>query len=189
VPNHLVLPTALIDLGKGISRRRRCVRRAKPGILTESTPMSPRAICMRRYLSDRPVELESARRVGRAHVHSAKPAMAMNKADPSMAGMKMDDLPLPQTPWAVGATHVPHSTADTADATIALDKVVALGCQAGVKDGSDIPLLTTAEGVYTVSYFPADPEAERTLHIDRYSSQILSDISHRDYGRVAKWIS
>jgi len=33
-------------------------------------------------------------------------------------------------------------------------------------------LPTTAEGVYTMSYFPADPEAERTLHIDRYSGQI-----------------
>ena len=127
---------------------------------------------------------------GRAHVHSATPKMlAMNMADPSMAGMKMDDLPLPQTPWAVGATQVPHSTADAADATIPLDKVVALAAQAGVRDGYDIALPTTAEGVYTVSYFPADPEAERTLHIDRYSGQILSDIAYRDYGRVAKWIS
>jgi uncharacterized iron-regulated membrane protein len=124
---------------------------------------------------------------GRAHVHSAKPAM--NMADPSMAGMKMDDLPLPQTPWAVGATHVPHSTADAADATIPLDKVIALAAQAGVSDGYDIALPTTAEGVYTVSYFPADPQAERTLHIDRYSGQILSDIAYRDYGGVAKWIS
>jgi len=57
--------------------------------------------------------------------------MAMNIADPSMAGMKKDDLPFPQTPWAVGATHVPHSTADAADATIALDKVIALGVPSG----------------------------------------------------------
>ena len=124
---------------------------------------------------------------GKAHVHSAKPAM--NMADPSMAGMKMDDLPLPQTPWAVGATRVPHSTADSADATIALDKVVALAAQAGVRDGYDIALPTTAEGVYTVSYFPSDPQDERTLHIDRYSGQILSDIAYPDYGRVAQWIS
>jgi uncharacterized iron-regulated membrane protein len=124
---------------------------------------------------------------GRAHVHSAKPAMDM--ADPSMAGMKMDDLPLPQTPWAVGDTHVPQSAADPMDGTIPLDKVIALAAQAGVRDGYDIALPTTAEGVYTVSYFPADPQAERTLHIDRYSGQILSDIAYRDYGRVAQWIS
>ncbi|CAN7339900.1 PepSY domain-containing protein [Caballeronia sp. dw_19] len=124
---------------------------------------------------------------GRAHVHSAKPAM--NMTDPSMAGMKMDDLPLPQTPWAVGDTHVPQSAADAMDGTIPLDKVIALAAQAGVRDGYDIALPTTAEGVYTVSYFPADPQAERTLHIDRYSGQILSDIAYRDYGRVAQWIS
>ena len=123
---------------------------------------------------------------GRAHVHSAKP---MDMADPSMTGMKMDDLPLPQTPWAVGATHVPHSIADATDGTIPLDKVIALTAQAGVRNGYDIALPTTAEGVYTVSYFPADPQAERALHIDRYSGQILSDIAYGDYGRVAQWIS
>jgi uncharacterized iron-regulated membrane protein len=126
---------------------------------------------------------------GKAHVHSAKPAMNMNMADPSMAGMKMDDLPLPQTPWAVGATRVPHSTADAIDATITLDQVIALAAQAGVANGYDIALPTTAEGVYTVSYFPADPQAERTLHIDRYSGRILSDIAYGNYGQVAKWIS
>jgi uncharacterized iron-regulated membrane protein len=50
-------------------------------------------------------------------------------------------------------------------------------------------LPTTPQGVYTVSYFPADPQAERTLDIDRYSGRMLSDIAYRDYGRVAKWIS
>lgn len=126
---------------------------------------------------------------GKAHVHSATPAPAMNMADPSMAGMKMDDLPLPQTPWAVGATHVPDSAADATAATIPLDQVIGIAAQAGVKSGYDIALPTTPQGVYTVSYFPADPQDERTLHIDRYSGQILSDIAYRDYGRVAQWIS
>ncbi len=48
---------------------------------------------------------------GSAHVHSANARTAMKMDDPSMADMKMDDLPLPQTPWAVGETHVPHSAA------------------------------------------------------------------------------
>jgi len=126
---------------------------------------------------------------GKAHVHSATPAPAMNMADPSMAGMKMDDLPLPQTPWAVGATHVPDSAADATHSTIALDQVIGIAAQAGVKDGYDIALPTTPQGVYTVSYFPANPQDERTLHIDRYSGRILSDIAYGDYGRVAQWIS
>ncbi|KQR87113.1 peptidase [Burkholderia sp. Leaf177] len=126
---------------------------------------------------------------GRAHVHSTTATPAMNMADPSMAGMKMDDLPLPQTPWAVGATHVPNSVADATAPSITLDHVVGIAAQAGVQSGYDIALPTTPQGVYTVSYFPADPRDERTLHIDRYSGQILSDIAYRDYGRVAQWIS
>jgi uncharacterized iron-regulated membrane protein len=133
---------------------------------------------------------------GGAHVHSNPPGK-LDKLDKpmtppmpmNMAGMKMDDLPLPQTPWAVGATHVPHSATDATGATISIDRVVTLAAQAGVKDGYDVALPATAQGVYTVSYFPADPQAERTLHIDRYSGQILSDIAYRDYGRVAQWIS
>ncbi|SAL39198.1 peptidase [Caballeronia sordidicola] len=126
---------------------------------------------------------------GKAHVHSITPEPAMNMADPSMAGMKMDDLPLPQTPWAVGATHVPHSADATGAATVSLAQVVRIAAQAGVNDGYEIALPATPQGVYTVSYFPADPQDERTLHIDRYSGQILSDIAYRDYGRVAQWIS
>jgi uncharacterized iron-regulated membrane protein len=133
---------------------------------------------------------------GNAHVHSAAPAPAMNMADPSMAGMKMDDLPLTQTPWAVGATHVPSSVSTSAansttptNPTIPLDQVIKTAAQAGVNDGYDIALPTTPQGVFTISYFPADPQAERTLHVDRYSGQILSDIAYRDYGRVAQWIS
>ena len=40
-----------------------------------------------------------------------------------------------------------------------------------------------------MSYFPADPKAERTLHIDQYSGKLLTDIAYDDYGRVAQWIS
>src|SRR5471032_2278164 len=72
---------------------------------------------------------------GKAHVHSSTPAPAMNMSDPSMAGMKMDDLPLPQTSWAVGATRVPDSAAAKSDSTIPLDQVIKTATQAGVKDG------------------------------------------------------
>ena len=102
--------------------------------------------------------------------------MAMNMADPSMGGMRMNNLPSPQ-----GGSY--------ACSTAALIRSTHSGCQAGVKDGYDIALPTAAKGVATVSHFPADPEAERTLHIDRYSGRILSGIAYRGYGRVAKWIS
>jgi uncharacterized iron-regulated membrane protein len=131
---------------------------------------------------------------GEAHVHS-KPAAPAAGARPSedahaMHGMKMDDLPLPQTPWAVGLTGVPESGSGThAPARVAIDDIVTLAASKGVTEDYGIALPKSPQGVYTVSYFPADPRAERTLHVDQYSGQVLSEIAYRDYGTVAQWIS
>ncbi|SAL78599.1 peptidase [Caballeronia arvi] len=129
---------------------------------------------------------------GEAHVHSTAPAASASKdADEhAMHGMhmKMDDLPLHQTPWAVGATDVPDSASKQA-ARVSIDDVAALAAKNGVTDDYGIALPTKPTGVYTVSYFPADPRAERTLHIDQYSGRVLSDIGYQSYGRVAQWIS
>lgn len=120
---------------------------------------------------------------GESHEHSKMPAM------------KMDDLPLPQTPWAVGATAVPDSHADHAHAVmphaapLALERVVAIAAAHGLGSGYTIALPATPSGVYTVSYFPDDPRNERTLHIDQYSGKVLRDIGYGDYGAVARAIS
>jgi uncharacterized iron-regulated membrane protein len=109
----------------------------------------------------------------------------------SMPGMVMDDLPLPLAPWAVGNAPVPSSAA-TAAATaqpLPLERIVALTASLGVTDGYSIVLPTSATGVYTVSYFPADPESERTLYIDQYSGKVLKDIRYDDYGAVSKAVS
>jgi uncharacterized iron-regulated membrane protein len=128
---------------------------------------------------------------GDAHVHSTKPpAAAAAHARTDMRDMKMDDLPLPQTPWAVGLTSVPDGAPhQPGTARIALDAVVALAAAQGIADGYSIALPASEHGVYTVSYFPADPRAERTLHVDQYSGKLLADIAYDDYGRVAQWIS
>jgi uncharacterized iron-regulated membrane protein len=129
---------------------------------------------------------------GEAHVHSATPSTGgdTHAMHAMHDGMKMDDLPLHQTPWAVGATTVPDSAAASASATrVPLDAVIALAAKMGVKDDYGIALPRAATGVYTVSYFPPDPRDERTLHIDQYSGQVLSDIGYKDYGEVARAIS
>ncbi|SAK94583.1 peptidase [Caballeronia fortuita] len=130
---------------------------------------------------------------GEARVHSTAPATARNEHDMhAMHGMemKMDDLPLHQTPWAVGATTVPDSANAAASAArMPIDDVVALAARNGIEAGYGIALPSKPTGVYTVSYFPADPRAERTLHIDQYSGRVLSDIGYASYGGVAKVIS
>ncbi|AET89049.1 Propeptide PepSY amd peptidase M4 [Burkholderia sp. YI23] len=129
---------------------------------------------------------------GEAHVRSTAPSASASNDEHAMHGMtmKMDDLPLHQTPWAVGATQVPDSAQASAQTRrVSLDDVVTLAAKQGVADDYGIALPTTPTGVYTVSYFPADPRAERTLHIDQYSGRVLSDIGYGSYGRVAQWIS
>ncbi|MCP3726695.1 PepSY domain-containing protein [Paraburkholderia sp. CNPSo 3272] len=108
----------------------------------------------------------------------------------SMPGMVMDDMPLPLVPWAVGAVPVPHSAdAPGAPHHWTLAQVVAQMRDLRVRDGYDIVLPATADGVYTVSYFPPDPKAERTVYIDQYSGAVLRDIRYEDYGAVSKGIS
>ncbi|AQG98603.1 peptidase [Burkholderia sp. KK1] len=131
---------------------------------------------------------------GEAHVRSTAPSASASASNDEHAmhgmSMKMDDLPLHQTPWAVGATQVPDSAQASAQTRrVSLDDVVTLAAKQGVADDYGIALPTTPTGVYTVSYFPADPRAERTLHIDQYSGRVLSDIGYGSYGRVAQWIS
>jgi uncharacterized iron-regulated membrane protein len=107
----------------------------------------------------------------------------------SMPGMVMDDLPLPQTPWAVGNAPVPNSASAKAAAALPLERIVAQAASLGVTSGYDIALPTSATGVYTVSYFPADPQRERTIYIDQYSGAVLKDIRYADYGAVSKAVS
>ncbi|QYD68759.1 PepSY domain-containing protein [Paraburkholderia edwinii] len=106
----------------------------------------------------------------------------------SMPGMTMDDLPLPQVPWAAGATRVPQSQ-QVGPTSLTLDQIVSQVGALGLSDGYDVALPASASGVYSVSYFPADPKLERTLYIDQYSGAILKDIRYGDYGAVAKAVS
>ncbi|PRE45463.1 PepSY-associated TM helix domain-containing protein [Burkholderia multivorans] len=120
----------------------------------------------------------------------ASPRSASSGMD-SMPGMTMDDMPLARVPWAVGAVHVPRSpdAETTGIQPLSLGQVVARMRAAGLTDGYDIALPTSPEGVYTVSYFPADPKQERTVYLDQYSGAVLKDIRYRDYGGVSKAVS
>jgi uncharacterized iron-regulated membrane protein len=107
----------------------------------------------------------------------------------SMPGMVMDDLPLPLKPWAAGNARVPSSAATDSAQPLSLGHIVALAASLGITDGYSIVLPGTATGVYTLSYFPANPQDERTLYVDQYSGAILKDIRYGDYGAIAKAVS
>lgn len=133
--------------------------------------------------------------------------------------MKMDDLPIAQIPWAVGDTNVPVSThaghGDHAghdgheghaghegmgamgmsptqlrtEGALPIDRVIDIAARNGVTSGYSLVVPSRPDGVFTVSYFPADPRVERTLHIDQYSGKVLNDIDYDAYGGIAQAIS
>jgi uncharacterized iron-regulated membrane protein len=107
----------------------------------------------------------------------------------SMPGMTMDDMPLANVPWAVGAVKVPSLPAGESGARIGIDRVIGMMRREGIDGGYEIALPRSADGVYTVSYFPADPKAERTIYIDQYSGAVMKDIRYDDYGAVSKAVS
>ncbi|MBB5443961.1 MULTISPECIES: PepSY domain-containing protein [unclassified Paraburkholderia] len=120
---------------------------------------------------------------------SATVAHATHADMDSMPGMVMDDLPLPLTPWAAGNSSVPSSAATDAAQPLSLGHIVALAASLGIADGYRIVLPNSAAGVYTLSWFPANPKDERTLYVDQYSGAILKDIRYGDYGAIAKAVS
>ncbi|WP_338640906.1 PepSY domain-containing protein [Burkholderia pyrrocinia] len=124
-----------------------------------------------------------------AHAQAAAPSGHHHESDESMPGMVMDDLPLPQTPWAVGNVPVPHSPSAPTPAPLPLARAISIVAGLGVTSGYTLALPSGADGVFTASYFPADPKAERTIYIDQYSGAVLKDIRYDDYGAVSKAVS
>ena len=139
-------------------------------------------------VTDTRAETHTAHGANGAHASSNEHGAHEANMD-SMPGMVMDDLPLPLTPWAIGNTPVPQSADAHAAQALPLGRIVALVASLGVPGGYDIVLPASAAGVYTVSYFPADPKDERTLYIDQYSGTVLKDIRYGDYGAVSKAVS
>jgi uncharacterized iron-regulated membrane protein len=76
-----------------------------------------------------------------------------------------------------------------AEGALPIDRVMAIAATLGVRSGYSLVVPSRPDGVYTVSYFPADPRNERTLHIDQYSGKVLLDIDYDAYGPVAQAIS
>ncbi|SDV51192.1 PepSY-associated TM helix domain-containing protein [Chitinasiproducens palmae] len=102
---------------------------------------------------------------------------------------RVDQLPVELTPWAAGLAAIPTGSSATPAQRLPLDRVVAIAAREGVVTGYDVALPTTPDGVYTVSYYPPDPQGERILNIDARSGAIVKDLGYRQYGAVAKAVA
>jgi uncharacterized iron-regulated membrane protein len=130
--------------------------------------------------------------MGQAQSRVSPPSQSQSSAPSqmdSMPGMVMDDMPLSNVPWAVGAVRVPTVAAHDGAQRLPLGRVIEQLRALGVTSGYEIAFPQGRDGVYAVSYFPDDPQRERTLYLDQYSGAVLKDIRYRDYGAVAKAVS
>ncbi|WP_442781683.1 PepSY-associated TM helix domain-containing protein [Collimonas fungivorans] len=124
------------------------------------------------------------------HAHDADAHASMA----GMPGMKMQDLPLANVPWAVGATMVPMSH-DLPQQRLAIDQVVAIAAHNGMQT-YQLVLPGKSSDVFTASYAPgagefvrSDLDQQRTLHIDQYSGKIMKDMRFSEYNPVSKLVS
>ncbi|VVE62252.1 peptidase [Pandoraea captiosa] len=76
-----------------------------------------------------------------------------------------------------------------AEGALPVDAVMAIASRLGVETGYSLVVPKRPDGVYTISYFPADPKVERTIHIDQYSGKVLRDIDYNAYGAIAQAVS
>ncbi|WP_211472874.1 PepSY-associated TM helix domain-containing protein [Collimonas humicola] len=126
-------------------------------------------------------------------VAKAPPAHDMAAMD-DMPSMKMQDLPLANVPWAVGATPVPQSRRMPRQA-LDIDQAVEIATRNGMAT-YQLALPGKSSGVFTASYAPgagefvrSDLDRQRTLHIDQYSGSIVKDLRFADYNPVSKLVT
>lgn len=97
----------------------------------------------------------------------------------------VEQLPMPLS--YVSDTHHTHSTTpNTVSDSVSLDSVIATAQSKGAPPGFTVSFPKEPAGVFTVSASPDNPAQEMTLHIDRYSGEVLAAVGWQDYGFVPK---
>lgn len=98
-------------------------------------------------------------------------------------------------PWGLEQTPMPASGSlagvDAIAADVSIDSVAAFARTLGFDSRFQINVPADDTGVWTISHDSMsndgpDPAADRTLHIDRYSGNVLADVKYADYSAYAK---
>ncbi len=103
-----------------------------------------------------------------------------------------------EVPWALEQTPLPQSGSLAGTSAVAapagIDGVVAFARGLGFDGRFQLNLPSGAEGVWTVSHDSMsndghDPTADRTLHVDQYTGNVLADVGYADYSAYAKMMA
>ena len=128
------------------------------------------------------------------HVHGATPATAPTHGDALNTGSTKD------VPWVLELTPMPASgtvagkDGIASNIPIMIDTVDRFAREIGVVGRYQLNLPQGSTGVWTISqdsmsYDMKNPMADRTVHIDRYSGNILADIRFEDYNAFGKFMA
>ncbi|WP_342048502.1 PepSY-associated TM helix domain-containing protein [Bacillus sp. OTU530] len=93
-----------------------------------------------------------------------------------------------EVPWAAENLAVPVSKIQGL-IPISLDDVVEIAKRERIHPGYTVFIPNQAEGVYTLSVFPAKAQDEATMHIDQYSGAVLADYRYNNYGVIGKIVA
>ena len=128
------------------------------------------------------------------HVHGAAPAIAPTHGSVLNAGTIKD------VPWVLELTPMPASgtvagkDGIASNIPIMIDTVDRFAREIGFVGRYQLNLPQGSTGVWTISqdsmsYDMKNPMADRTVHIDRYSGNILADIRFDDYNAFGKFMA
>ena len=96
-----------------------------------------------------------------------------------------------EVPWAMGASDVPEGSEADEEVSVAnLDTAVAVADAEGLRHPMTVAVPAEDAGVFSVIGYAFDaPSDERTVHVDRFSGEVVSTYGYDDYPALAKAVS
>lgn len=95
-----------------------------------------------------------------------------------------------EAPWALEQAPLPTRAHAHLSAShhndIGVDRATAILAQHGMTIGYRLALPGPEQHLYSAYTYPDRPEGQHTLHIDRFTGEVLADIRFQDYGAIAK---
>lgn len=130
--------------------------------------------------------------IGTPQYRWGKPLSALTVGSLEGAPWTLTHTPLPQSSAHAGHEHATNASAQSiaSEASIGLNRTMVIFNQLGLPQGTPVTLPSGSQDVYTAMLMPDDVTAQRVVHLDQYTGEVLADVRYRDYGiagRLTEW--